>query len=306
MWHSSIHLLGWQEKVFWDNKPNIAHWSEKKIPWAAFLLLCFPVSCQERSRSLELAWESERMGPNRPCRAGSWRLHKFRMREGFFIGGSRKLGLGSCEVCSAFPLSPWQTFCRPSNTENHRGNWNVLHGCNPPSSDLKINDMQFKDGFQINVPIKINIYQLIVCWWKLALKADWVSNIPQLTFIGMHSQDAAWCFCHRVGKMKKHLTCEKEIKQKKPPSIHTKLESVSQNQAVQRGAERELCHCQSWEWENPWEKRQHWTPAELGCRRRKFKLCLLWQSNFKYIFLSDYDLVKKTLKTEINASFVKW
>lgn len=82
----------------------------------------------------------------------------------------------------------------------------------------------------------------------------WVSDIPQVTFVGMHSRDAAWGFCHRIGKMEKHLTYGKEIKKKKPPLIRTNLQSVSQTRAVQEGALRELCYSQSWEWENPWEQ----------------------------------------------------
>lgn len=84
----------------------------------------------------------------------------------------------------------------------------------------------------------------------------------------MHSQDAAWCFCHRIGKVKKHLTYGIEIKQKKPPSIDTNLQCP--NQAAQESAEREQ------------EAALDWTPAELGCRGAKFKWCLLWQYNFKY------------------------
>lgn len=100
------------QQVFWDDKPNIAHWSEWKIPQAAFLLLCFPVSCQERSRSLNLGiglgirrasvWDGTQETSQ------SWQLEVAQIQdeERFYIGEDRKLSLGSCEVCSAQPLSP--------------------------------------------------------------------------------------------------------------------------------------------------------------------------------------------------------
>lgn len=138
------------------------------MPQAAFLLLCFPFCCQERSRSLDLgiglgtgkgSAGQDGVGPNRPCRAVSWRLHKFRMRKGFILQETENW---VWDIVSFVLLSlslPDKRFAhRPSSTEKLKGSWNVLRGCSPS----KINDMRLKDCFQINMPIKINIYQLIV------------------------------------------------------------------------------------------------------------------------------------------------
>lgn len=62
----------------------------------------------------------------------------------------------------------------------------------------------------------------------------WVSDILQFPFVGMHSQDLSWCFCHRIGEMRKHLTFGQEIKET-PLSSYKPTASVPK-QAVWEGA----------------------------------------------------------------------
>lgn len=194
------------------------------MPQAAFLLLCFPFCCQERSRSLDFeiglgtrkgSAGQDGVGPNRPCRAVSWRLHKFRMRKGFILQETENW---VWDIVSFVLLSlslPDKRFAhRPSSTEKLKGSWNVLHGCSP-SFRLKNQWYAVKRLFPNKYAHK-NKYLPADCTLMKVVDSEnwlWVSDILQVAFVGMHSQDAAWGFCHRIGKMEKHLTYGKEIEE---------------------------------------------------------------------------------------------
>jgi len=56
--------------------------------------------------------------------------------------------------------------------EKIKSNWNILDGCSPPFSDLKISYILLKDYFPTNVSMKIKVYQVVTCLMKVVVDSE--------------------------------------------------------------------------------------------------------------------------------------